>query len=94
MRQIAAKRDSNEPDIVQALRGHGASVTPLSVGGIPDLLVGYKGVNLLFEVKSDKGVLTKEQKEWHGHWSGQKKIVRSPEEALIYLYAIDYLIRS
>ena len=89
MRQIAAKRDANEPEIVRALRGHGASVTSLSAGGIPDLLVGYRGVNLLFEVKSDKGVLTKEQKEWHSTWNGQKMIIRSSEEALVYLYAID-----
>ena len=93
MRQIAAKRDKNEPEIVQALRDRGASVTPLSAGGVPDLLVGYRGVNLLFEVKSERGVLTEDQKLWHGSWLGQKKVVRTPEEALVYIEAIDSYFR-
>jgi len=91
LRQLNAKRDANEPEIVKALRKHGATVQPLSVGGVPDLLVGYMGVNLLFEVKSDKGTLTEDQKVWHENWIGQKTIVHNPAEALVYLHALDYL---
>ena len=34
-----AARDHNEPEIVEALRESGYFVTPLSGGGVPDLLV-------------------------------------------------------
>lgn len=47
----AVGRDSNEAEIVAALRAAGASVTPLSAEGVPDLLVGYRGATYLLEVK-------------------------------------------
>ena len=48
----AARRDSNEVEIVRALIAAGASVTHLSgVDGLPDLLVGYQGRTVLLEVK-------------------------------------------
>jgi hypothetical protein len=49
----AAKVDANQREVVAALRGAGASVQLLhAVGeGCPDLLVGYKGLTMLLEVK-------------------------------------------
>lgn len=47
----AAGRDSNEAEIVAALRAAGATVTALSAAGVPDLLVGYAGATHLLEVK-------------------------------------------
>ncbi|KKM26436.1 hypothetical protein LCGC14_1584840 [marine sediment metagenome] len=78
----AARRDKNEAEIIEALRRHGYSVDQVDSDGTPDLLVGFAGINLLMEVKSKSGKLTKPQVKWHEHWGGQKAIIRSVDEAL------------
>ena len=67
----AAKVDSNHAEVVEALRSAGASVQSLATigNGCPDLLVGYKGMWLLFEVKDgtrspSRRKLTPDQEEW------------------------------
>ena len=50
--------------------------------GIPDLLVGCSGQNLLVEVKGEKGELTLDQVEFHKNWRGQRAIARTPQEAI------------
>lgn len=95
MPRRAARIDENQPDIVQVLRGVGASVQILSqVGqGCPDLLVGFRSVNWLLEVKnpnmpkSDQA-LTKDEKAWHQDWQGQRAIVWTPQDALRVIGAI------
>ncbi len=89
MARRASKVDDNQREIVQALRKAGASVQFLhDVGmGCPDILVGYRGVNHLMEIKDgDKSPsrrrLTPFQDEWHAAWSGQVAIVSSVDEAL------------
>ena len=85
----AARVDANQGEIVSALRRAGATVEPLhSVGdGVPDLLVGYRGLNLLIEVKdgakppSDRK-LNDRQFEWHQAWRGQSCVVDSIQAAL------------
>ena len=79
----AAKTDSNQNEIVQAFRGMNCTVALLhAVGkGIPDLLVGCRGVKLLVECKIKTGVLNLMQIEWHKHWSGQVTVCRSANEA-------------
>jgi thymidylate synthase (FAD) len=86
-RRTAARRDNNEPDIILALRARGCSVQQISDKGVPDLLVGliaHDGtpVNLLMEVKSDKGHLTDDQEIFFKDWMGQRCVVRSVKEAL------------
>ena len=85
----AAKVDANQREVVAALRGAGASVQLLhAVGeGCPDLLVGYKGLNMLLEVKDGSKPpsaqkLTPQQEIWHRDWRGQRVVVNSPEAAL------------
>ena len=85
----AAKVDDNQGEIVQALRQIGCSVQPLhTVGkGVPDLLVGFRGKNLLLEIKDGNKVasarrLTTDQKVWHRQWCGQCKVVSSVDEAI------------
>ena len=80
--RTAAKRDTNEAEIIAALRAAGASVQPLSIKGGPDLLVGYHGGNLLLEVKQREAKLTPDELVWHELWAGQVAIVRSVEDAL------------
>ncbi len=84
----AAKRDSIEPEIVEALTGVGCTVEKLSKKGVPDLLVGFidpdtgTPTNILMEAKSKGGKLTQDQKEWITKWKGQVYVVYSIEEAL------------
>jgi len=75
-----AKRDANEPEIVDALRAIGCSVEYLSKP--LDLLVGYRGVTFLIEVKGEKGTLTKDQKEFLPTWRGQLAVVRTSDQAI------------
>lgn len=75
-----AKRDANEPEIVDALRAIGCSVEYLSKP--LDLLIGYRGVTFLIEVKGEKGTLTKDQKDFLPTWRGQLAVVRTPEQAI------------
>ena len=88
----AARIDKNQVEIVSACRNFGASVAHLhNVGkGVPDLLVGIAGINLLFEVKDgDKPVsqrrLTADQVSWHANWCGTVYVVESVEQALLIL---------
>lgn len=80
----AAKIDDNQPEIVEALRKVGASVQSLAAAGkgVPDLLVSFRGVNYLLEVKMEKGKLTDDQVKWHQMWQAPIYIVRSVEDAL------------
>ncbi len=76
--------DSNQAEIVDALRGVGASVISLTDvwGGVPDLMVGFSQKNFLLEVKTARGVLTKAQRSWHSEWRGHCAVVRTVAEAL------------
>jgi len=82
--------DGNHHAISDALRAIGAKpVSTASVGsGFPDIAVGYRGVNVLLEVKNgdkppSKQALTEAEKNFHETWPGQISIVRTPEEAVI-----------
>ena len=89
----AAKVDANQAEIVEALRGIGCVVEPLHfVGsGFPDIVVGFRGVNYLFEIKNPEYSckLTKDEQEWHDEWRGQVHVVRSVEEAIECVTAVD-----
>lgn len=85
------KTDGTQAAIAKALRDVGASVTSLHAtgGGVPDLLVGFRGANFLLECKILVGKrspkpapLNSTQVLWHGNWRGQVAIVTTPEEAL------------
>jgi Holliday junction resolvase len=81
----AHKVDTNQAQIVEALRRVGASVVDLSEvgGGCPDLAVGYRGVTHLLEVKATDGTSTPDQIEWHSRWRGRPVIiVRTVDAAL------------
>lgn len=85
----AAKVDDNQAEIVAALRGIGCSVQCLhSIGqGFPDILVGFNGLNLLFEIKDGKKPpsarrLTTDEIIWHDAWKGQVQVIDSIDHAL------------
>ena len=78
----AANVDKNQKSILKHFRFLGASVTHLhSVGGgVPDLLVGYNGVNYMVEVKTSKGKLNEKQVEYFNNWNGQVCVIRTNKE--------------
>ena len=70
--------DSNQKEIVKILRDKGASVCHLHevCKGCPDILVGFRKTNYLFEIKNpDKPPserrLTRDEEVWHRVWNGQ-----------------------
>ena len=84
----AARIDANQNAVVAYLRGLGMSVCILSpMGkGIPDLLVGWRGLNVLLELKDGSKPpsaqeLTADERDWHAKWAGQLDTVNSPESA-------------
>ena len=89
----AAKVDTNQPEIVASLREAGASVQHLHmVGhGCPDILVCFRGVLFLMEIKYGHGKLTIDEQIWHAAWCGSVAIVRSVDDALIAIGAVEAL---
>lgn len=92
----AAKLDANHSKIVAALRQVGATVLDLSAvgGGCPDLLVGYRGHDLLMEVKDGEKKpsqrrLRPNQVEFCERWRGKEPVkVETVDEALRIIGAI------
>ena len=89
----AVRRDDVESGIIRALTGFGCSVQPLTGRGVPDLLVGFRGVNVLLECKAPAkpgprggakaGGLNDDQEKWHREWRGATPaIARSAAEAI------------
>ena len=91
----AANIDGNQPEIVAALRKAGATVQTLAAQGkgVPDLLIGFGGRNILAECKDPNALrgraqalqLTPDEARWHDAWLGQVTIITSVEEALALL---------
>jgi hypothetical protein len=84
-----ARTDDNQAEIVEALRGIGATITSIATlgGGVPDLLVGFRGRNLLLEVKDGRKPpsqrrLTDDELAWHLTWRGQAAVVIDVDEAI------------
>jgi hypothetical protein len=91
----ANRIDDNQNDIVAALRKAGATVRVISQGeGIPDLLVGFRGETILFEVKDGNKppsarTLTPAEKKFFDEWEGGLcMVVKSVEDALELLEGI------
>ena len=76
--------DKNHMEIKSFFQVNGCSVFDAARvgGGFPDLVVGYKGVTYLVEVKDpDKGKLENTQVDFIMGWNGHVKVVTSIEEA-------------
>ena len=87
--RTAARTDANQKAIVSALRQIGCSVQPLHmVGkGCPDILVGYRGLNILLEIKDgskppSKRKLTPDEITFFEKWRGQVRVCESVQEAI------------
>jgi hypothetical protein len=87
--------DVTQRAIVEALRDLGASVQSLAdVGsGCPDLVVGWRGVNHLVEVKDGAKApsarkLTDDEKRWHDGWRGAPVVILESADG-----SIEWLLR-
>lgn len=85
----AARVDENQANIVKDLRKLGYSVTDLSsVGqGCPDIMVGARALNFLFEIKNPTKPkadrqLTQDQKDFFAEWHGQVRKIETVDEAI------------
>jgi hypothetical protein len=88
----AAKVDANQGEIVKALRAAGATVQSLAMvgAGCPDLVVGYRGVNFLMELKDgslppSRKRLTPDEAAWHASWQGSVLVIEDVASALACL---------
>jgi hypothetical protein len=84
------RTDSNHAEIIKALR----KIPNLSVfsthevgKGFPDIVIGYKGINYLIEIKDGNKPpsarkLTDSEVKFHQDWRGQIKIVNNLDEVL------------
>ena len=93
----AARVDANQPAIVAALTAIGCTVLHLhQLGkGAPDILVGFRGENWLFEIKDgskppSKRRLTPDEVDFHHDWRGQVGIVTSVEQAIDIVSGYDH----
>lgn len=93
----AARIDDNQNEIVDALRGVGASVAITSMigSGFPDIVVGYQGRNYLIEIKDgskppSKRKLTPDEQEFFDTWRGTVFVVNDINEALEIIGATYY----
>lgn len=84
------RTDRNHAEIIKALR----KIQNISVfstheigKGFPDIVVGYKGINYLIEIKDGNKSpsarkLTDHELEFHLNWCGQCAIVKNIDELL------------
>jgi hypothetical protein len=84
------RTDRNHAEIINALR----KIPNLSVfsthevgKGFPDIVIGYKGINYLIEIKDGNKPpsarkLTDAELQFHSNWKGQIKIVNNLDELL------------
>ena len=92
----AGRTDANQTAVVAALRLLGCSVaiTSGAGGGLPDIIVGFRGVNLLIELKDGDKVpsakkLTPAEQHFVDNWKGHPvKIIETPAEAVNYVLAV------
>lgn len=85
------RKDANQRAIETELRARGMSVLDVHNGPVADLLVGYQGVNYLFEIKDSakppsRRKLSDKQKEDHEAWRGQIAKVETVAEILEIIY--------
>lgn len=82
--------DVNQPEIVDELRAQGFSVKDVhALPKFADIVVGYRGVNFIFEIKTDsKKKLTPDEQKFKDSWKGQYNVITSASQAIAIIYAI------
>lgn len=88
--RMKPRLDGNHTQVVDALTKAGIKVQSLASigGGCPDLLCGWRGVNVVLELKDEEKPLSAQsltamERNWHAAWPGQVSIANSPEGAIV-----------
>jgi len=86
---LAHKRDKNHADVHGWFYGMGCSVFDTSAlgRGFPDLVVGVNGLNLMVEVKTPAGKLTRQQRELFAVWRGKIHVVCTMDDCIALVLA-------
>lgn len=87
------KTDRNHSEIIKQCRkvpGISVFSTHILGKGFPDIVIGYKGLNYLIEIKDgdkppSQRVLTIDEKEFHKNWKGQVNICHNIDEVFTVL---------
>lgn len=92
------RADANQKAVIAALRSVGATVVSLHAvgGGVPDLLVGYRGETYLLELKGSKSASSSKtgggkktiprQEAWRAAWRGRAVRILEDEDDLAAFY--------
>lgn len=93
--RMRAKKDDNHKEIAAVFKACGASVTDTSMvgNGVPDIIVGFPGVNYLIEIKDGKKPpsarkLTPDEQAFHLEWKGPIAIITSVDDALALIKSV------
>ena len=86
----AKRTDKNQTELTNAIKHiPGLSICDLSGAGqgVPDIMFGYMGRNILCEIKREdvspsRSKLNDRQVEWHDNWHGQVAVVRNVDDIL------------
>lgn len=89
MRQLKAKRDESEPEIIAALKGIGAVYISISMKDVPDLLCSWCGHTFLIECKSGKAKLKPGQEAFKEKWQGLVLVARCAEDVINFINTLD-----
>ena len=91
MTRYAKRTDHNHSDVVEELRAALPEATVFDASGtgagFPDIVLGWRGHNFLFEIKdplkpASARSLTDAQGKFHLTWQGQVTVVHSAAEIL------------
>ena len=91
------KVDKNQKQVVKELRELGFSValTHMVHKGFPDFVVGFHGLNILIELKSENGTLTKDETVFINTHKGKVIVAYSTLDVvdgfLSFVYQLDGL---
>lgn len=79
-----ARVDKNQGEIVNAFRTLGYSVhfTHALGRGFPDIVVGKNNKTALIEIKTAKGKLTEQEKQFFDTFKGKATVIRSIEDVV------------
>ena len=74
------RSDGNAREIIDAMRKYGASVE--IIDRPVDVLVGFRGVTAIAEIKTPRGKLKASQKAFLEGWRGLSRVLRSVDEGI------------
>ena len=90
----AKKIDANQNEVVKKIRSIpnvSVAITSALGNGFPDLVIGYKGLNYLIELKDGNKTpsqrkLTPDEEKFREQWNGNYHVCNSYQEIIKVIY--------